>query len=47
MTDDRIVSPNDQADPEASVRPLQLSEFVGQEALRQNLSVFVAAARQR
>lgn len=47
MTDDRIVSPIDQADPEASVRPLQLSEFVGQEALRQNLSVFVAAARQR
>lgn len=44
---DRIVSPDNQADPEASVRPLKLSEFVGQEALRQNLAVFVAAARQR
>lgn len=47
MTSDRIVSPENQADPEASVRPLKLSEFVGQEALRQNLAVFVAAARQR
>lgn len=47
MTSDRIVSPDNQADPEASVRPLKLSEFVGQEALRQNLAVFVAAARQR
>lgn len=47
MTSDRILSPESQADPEASVRPLKLSEFVGQEALRQNLAVFVAAARQR
>lgn len=47
MTSDRIVSPENQADPEASVRPLKLSEFVGQEDLRQNLAVFVAAARQR
>lgn len=47
MTQDRILSPQDQADPEASVRPLKLDEFVGQEALRQNLSVFVSAAKQR
>ncbi len=33
--------------PEASLRPLTLAEFIGQEALRRNLRVFIEAARAR
>jgi len=33
--------------PETSLRPLRLSEFVGQQQARANLSVFIQAARQR
>ncbi len=47
MTSDRLISPQHQNDPEQGVRPLQLGEFVGQEALRQNLAVFIHAAKQR
>jgi Holliday junction DNA helicase RuvB len=32
---------------EASLRPLSLGEFVGQQQLRENLAVFIAAARSR
>lgn len=32
---------------ETSLRPLQLSEFIGQKALRENLIVFINAARKR
>jgi Holliday junction DNA helicase RuvB len=32
---------------EASIRPLTLAEFVGQQQLRDNLAVFIAAARSR
>ncbi|WP_420726033.1 Holliday junction branch migration DNA helicase RuvB [Hwanghaeella sp. LZ110] len=46
---DRVVSPEagteDQRD--STVRPLTLSEFVGQGAVKQNLSIFVEAARGR
>lgn len=51
MTDDpdRIVSPEageeDQRD--GSVRPLTLREFIGQSAVKENLSIFVEAARKR
>ncbi|MBM3484364.1 MAG: Holliday junction branch migration DNA helicase RuvB [Alphaproteobacteria bacterium] len=38
-------APDDQ--PEASLRPQRLVEFIGQKALRENLGVFIAAARQR
>ncbi len=34
-------------DIDAALRPKSLDEFIGQEALRANLAVFVAAARQR
>jgi Holliday junction DNA helicase RuvB len=34
-------------DPDAALRPKSLSEFVGQEAARENLRVFVDAARHR
>ena len=32
---------------EASLRPQRLSEFIGQEQARNNLGVFIAAARAR
>lgn len=32
---------------ESSLRPLQISDFIGQKSLRENLSVFVKAARNR
>ena len=34
-------------DPDASVRPLSLGDFTGQEAARKNLKVFIEAARTR
>ena len=46
---DRIVSPVPQVrDPAAvSLRPTGLSEFIGQATLKNNLGVFIAAAKQR
>ncbi len=48
-SDPRIVDPAPASDDtgEGSIRPGTLSEFVGQEAARRNLSVFVQAARNR
>ena len=45
----RLVSAERRVDdaPETSLRPLRLSEFVGQQQARANLSVFIQAARQR
>jgi holliday junction DNA helicase RuvB len=34
-------------DPDAALRPKRLAEFIGQEAARSNLAVFIAAARAR
>ncbi|TCD01900.1 Holliday junction branch migration DNA helicase RuvB [Erythrobacteraceae bacterium CFH 75059] len=34
-------------DPDAALRPKSLAEFVGQEAARENLAVFIAAAKAR
>lgn len=43
-----LVSPERrESDPDSSLRPLSLSEFVGQKAARANLSVFIEAARTR
>jgi Holliday junction DNA helicase RuvB len=49
MTDDRVIAPEFDRDDrgESSLRPSKLDEFIGQEKLRQNLSVFITAARQR
>lgn len=47
MSNERIVSPIEQNDPEQGVRPLRLADFTGQSALKQNLTVFIEAARQR
>ena len=50
MADDRTVGAGFQSDAdadEASLRPLRLGDFIGQERLCQNLGVFIAAARGR
>src|ERR1700683_3415567 len=46
---DRIVTPERLKDDalEASLRPKRLADFVGQRQLRDNLSVFIAAAKDR
>lgn len=48
MTDDPIHSPDRQAgDPDQALRPKSLSEFIGQEAARDNLRVFITSAKAR
>jgi len=50
MTDDRIVSAvplDDDATYEAGLRPRTLLEYIGQNSIRENLSISVTAARQR
>ena len=49
MSDARIIAPDfDAADaPEASLRPQRLDEFIGQRAVRENLSIFIQAASSR
>ena len=48
MTDDRLLSPARRADDvDAALRPRHLDEFVGQRAARENLRVFIDAAKQR
>ena len=44
----RLVAPDQRDDDvDASLRPQQLSEFIGQEQARANLKVFIEAARAR
>ena len=47
--DNRLVAPERREDDigDASLRPQRLSEFVGQEQARQNLQIFIDAARKR
>ena len=49
MTSDRAIAGNlAKADePEAALRPRTLAEFVGQDSVRENLGVFIAAAKAR
>lgn len=48
MTDNPILTPQRQhEDPDAALRPKTLAEFVGQEAARDNLRVFIESAKQR
>jgi Holliday junction DNA helicase RuvB len=50
MTDTRIVNPEqsiDEAAFEANIRPRNLSEYVGQALVKENLGVFIKAARER
>ncbi len=44
---ERTLSPHDQNDSDAGVRPLKLADFTGQQALKSNLAVFIEAARTR
>ncbi|MCZ8149817.1 MAG: Holliday junction branch migration DNA helicase RuvB, partial [Roseomonas sp.] len=49
MSEDRITAVARQEDDaaEGSLRPQTLKDFIGQKSLRQNLEVFVGAARAR
>ena len=47
MTDSPLTPDRQPEDPDAALRPKTLREFVGQEAARDNLSVFIAAAKAR
>ena len=48
MTDDRLLTPARRADDaDAALRPKRLDEFVGQAAARENLRVFIEAAKGR
>ena len=49
MTETRVVATEQKPEdsPELSLRPLQLTEFIGQQKLRENLAVFIQAARNR
>jgi holliday junction DNA helicase RuvB len=49
MSETRVVTPERHEDdtPESSFRPLTLDDFVGQSQLRENLRVFIRAARSR
>ncbi|HVJ32731.1 MAG TPA: Holliday junction branch migration DNA helicase RuvB [Terriglobia bacterium] len=54
MADNRSIDPrltdgarSEEDSGEQSLRPLALGEFIGQEQLRENLAVFMAAARER
>src|SRR5687768_18308757 len=50
MTDDRLVTASrvdEDAQYEAGLRPRTLDEYIGQDRVRENLEVSVAAARQR
>ncbi|WP_417783942.1 Holliday junction branch migration DNA helicase RuvB [Terasakiella pusilla] len=47
--DDRVVSPErtEEDSPENSLRPLTLDDFIGQKQVRENLKIFVEAAKAR
>jgi Holliday junction DNA helicase RuvB len=49
MAADRLIHPDPLAgeNPETSIRPLSLAEFTGQRQARENLSIFIAAAKAR
>ena len=48
MTDNPLLTPaRHPEDPDAALRPKTLAEFVGQEAARDNLRVFIEAAKSR
>ncbi len=50
MTEERLISPSraaEEAQYEAGLRPRLLDEYIGQDRIRENLQVAIAAARQR
>ena len=47
---DRIIAPEqfgDDVEQDMSLRPASLADFIGQEKLKESLSVFLQAARER
>src|SRR6185437_14358468 len=44
---ERVISGKRQESDDTSMRPQRLGDFIGQRAVRENLAVFVAAARER
>jgi len=50
LADDRLISPEwqEQEDyPEGSLRPLYLDDYIGQDKVKENIRVFISAARER
>lgn len=50
VQDDRIVSSHWQEEDDSadtSIRPLRLADYIGQERVKENISIFIAAARER
>lgn len=49
MSDERIVSPGllEEENDEKKLRPSRLRDYIGQEKVKENLAIFIAAARQR
>lgn len=50
MQDDRLVSAHDLGEEDyndSSLRPLRLVEYIGQDKVKENLAVFIAAAKER
>ncbi|MFN2370936.1 MAG: AAA family ATPase, partial [Candidatus Krumholzibacteriia bacterium] len=50
MDEHRLTDPHQQdpdVEPDRSLRPRSLDDFVGQDAIKDNLRVFITAARQR
>ena len=48
--DNRVVTPevtNDDNDIEVSLRPRSLSEYIGQDKVKENLAIYIEAARRR
>ena len=44
---DRIITPEVREDDDTSIRPLAIDEFTGQKEARENLKVFIGAAKAR
>ena len=47
MMKDRFIDPNIPDEMAATIRPRSLADFIGHDALKQNLSVFISGARAR
>jgi Holliday junction DNA helicase RuvB len=49
LSESRVIQPERRSEDqlESSLRPLTLDEFIGQKQLRENLRIFITAARGR
>lgn len=49
MTDNRLINPNERAEDnsESSIRPSTLAEYIGQPVVKEQMQVFIGAARNR